>query len=136
MIKNQSGQTIGAQMVDTTSGGPFAGSVLVYITKDDGAQVLGSVNAGAATSKGNGYYIYDPTDVETNADLVAFTFVGTGAVPQTVEVETISAAQAAAVSSATGVSSVVVSTLVKQALVEIRVLSATDEAAPEDLDYG
>lgn len=85
MLKNVAGQKIGAQIVDT-DGAAFTGSVTVYVTGDAGTQAAGSVGSGACTNEGNGYYTYAPAQAETNYDLIAFTFVGTGAVPVTLQV--------------------------------------------------
>ena len=88
MKKNVASQTIGAQMVSATDGSAFTGSVTVYVCGDAGTQAAGSVGSGACTHEGNGYHSYAPAQAETNYDLVAFTFVGTGAVPATVQVFT------------------------------------------------
>ncbi len=88
MIKNTSGQKVGVQMVSATDGSAFTGSVTVAVTVDAGTQATGSVGSGACTHEGNGYHTYAPSQAETNGDLVAFTFTGTGAVPQTVQVYT------------------------------------------------
>ena len=88
MTKNTSGQKIGAQMISATDGSAFTGSVTVYVTGDAGTQGAGSVGSGACTHEGNGYHTYAPAQAETNYDLIAFTFIGTGAIPQTVQVET------------------------------------------------
>lgn len=88
MKKNVSGQKIGAQLVDASDGSAFTGSVTVYVTGDAGTQAAGSVGSGACVHEGNGYHTYAPSQAETNYDLVAFTFVGTGAVPATVQVYT------------------------------------------------
>lgn len=86
MKKNVSGQKIGAQMVSATDGSAFTGSVTVYVTGDGGTQAVGSVGSGACTHEGNGYHTYAPAQAETNYDLTAFTFIGTGAVPVTIQV--------------------------------------------------
>ncbi len=98
MIKNTAGQSIGAQMVNATTGAAFAGTVTVYVTIDAGAQALGAVSAGVCTSEGNGYFSYLPAQAETNGDLLAFTFIGSGAIPATIQVQTLTAAIAAALS--------------------------------------
>jgi hypothetical protein len=46
------------------------------------------VGSGACTHEGNGYHTYAPAQAETDGDLIAFTFHGTGAVPATVQVYT------------------------------------------------
>lgn len=88
MKKNVAGQNIGAQLVSATDGNAFTGSVTVAVTGDAGTQATGSVGSGACTHKGNGYHTYAPAQAETNYDLVAFTFTGTGAIPVTVQVFT------------------------------------------------
>jgi len=88
MKKNVSGQKIGAQMITAADGTAFSGSVTVYVTGDAGTQAIGSVGSGACTSEGNGYYTYAPSQAETNYDLAAFTFIGTGAIPTTLQAYT------------------------------------------------
>lgn len=88
MKKNVASQKIGAQMVSASDGSAFTGAVTVYVTLDAGTQAIGSVGSGACTHEGNGYHTYAPAQAETNGDLVAFTFIGTGAVPGTVQVFT------------------------------------------------
>ncbi len=88
MQKNVSGQAIGAQVITAADGTAFTGSVTVSVTGDAGTQATGSVGAGACTHEGNGYHTYAPAQAETNYDLVAFTFTGTGAIPSTVQVYT------------------------------------------------
>lgn len=85
MKKNTAGQSIGAQMLTAADGTPFTGAVTVYVTGDNGTQAVGTVGSGACVHKGNGYHSYEPSQAETNYDHVAFTFVGVGAVPATVQ---------------------------------------------------
>lgn len=85
MQKNVAGQKIGAQMIDATTGAAFASTVTVYVTGDAGTQAIGSVGSGICTNEGNGYYTYAPAQAETNYDLIAFTFTGTGAIPATIQ---------------------------------------------------
>jgi len=88
MKKNVAGQKIGAQMLTAADGTAFTGAVTVEVTLDAGTQATGTVGSGACTHEGNGYHTYAPSQAETNGDLVAFTFHGTGAVPVTVQVYT------------------------------------------------
>ncbi len=88
MKKNVASQKIGGQLVNASDGSAFTGSVTVYVTGDAGTQAAGSVGSGACTHEGNGYHTYAPAQAETNYDLIAFTFIGTGAVPATVQVYT------------------------------------------------
>jgi hypothetical protein len=86
MKKNAASQIIGAQMINATTGAAFTGAVTVYVTGDAGTQAVGSVGSGACVHEGNGFHTYAPAQAETNYDHIAFTFVGTGAVPATVQV--------------------------------------------------
>lgn len=86
MKKNVASQVIGAQMVSSSDGSAFTGSVTVYVTGNGGTQAAGSVGSGACTHEGNGFHSYTPAQAETDYDHIAFTFVGTGAIPATVQV--------------------------------------------------
>jgi len=105
MKKNVASQKIGAQMVTATDGSAFTGSVTVSVTVDAGTQATGSVGSGACTHEGNGYHTYAPAQAETNGDLIAFTFTGTGAIPATVQVYT-SFPQTADVGTGTGLTAI------------------------------
>jgi hypothetical protein len=85
MRKNIAGQKVGAQLVSASDGAAFTGAVTVYVTIDAATQAIGTVGSGAATHEGNGYHTYAPSQAETNGTLIAFTFIGTGAVPATVQ---------------------------------------------------
>ena len=85
MIKNTAGQDVGAQIVTAADGTAFSGTVTVYVTGDGGTQAIGSVGSGVCTNEGNGYYSYAPSQAETNYDHIAFTFVGTGAIPVSIQ---------------------------------------------------
>ena len=86
MKKNVASQSIGAEMITSADGTAFTGSVSVLVTKDNGTQTAGG--ATAPVHEGNGYHSYSPTQAETNADHIAFTFTGTGAIPATVQLFT------------------------------------------------
>ena len=88
MRTNTAGQVIGAQIVNATTGAAFTGAVTVYVTGDGGVQAVGSVAAGACVHEGQGFHSYAPAAAETAYAHVAFTFIGTGAVPATVQVYT------------------------------------------------
>lgn len=88
MRKNVSGQIIGAEIV-ATNGTAFTGSVTCYVTIDNGTQTIGSIGSGICAHKGNGYHSYTPSQTETNGNHIAFTFIGSGAVPATQQVYTI-----------------------------------------------
>ncbi len=88
MKKNTASQIIGAQMVSASDGSAYSGTVTVYVTGDGGTQAAGTVSSGVCTHEGNGFHSYAPAQAETNYDHVAFTFIGTGAIPTTVQVYT------------------------------------------------
>jgi hypothetical protein len=88
MLKNVAGQEIGAQLIAAADGSAFTGAVTVYVTGDGGTQGAGATSSGACAHEGNGYHSYVAAAADTNYDLIAFTFTGTGAVPVTVQVFT------------------------------------------------
>lgn len=88
MRKNVSGQVVCAQMINASTGAAFSGSVTAYVLGDGGTQAAGSVSSGACVSEGNGVFSYAPAQAETNYDHIAFTFIGTGAIPVTVQIYT------------------------------------------------
>lgn len=88
MKKNVGTQTIGVQMITAADGTAFTGTTTVYVTGDGGTQALGGTASGVCTSEGNGFHSYVPTQAETNYDHIAFTFIGTGAIPSTLQVFT------------------------------------------------
>ena len=85
MRKNVAGQAVSVQML-ASDGSAFTGAVVAYVMGNNGAQVIGSVGGGACTHKGNGVHTYAPAQAETNFDHVAFTFIGSGVSPTTVQV--------------------------------------------------
>src|SRR5262245_42249521 len=109
-------------MVNATTGAAYVGTVTVYITIDAGTQAIGSVGSGICTAEGNGYFTYRPAQAETNGNLIAFTFIGSGAIPVTVQVATVSAQQQTALAGASGVGSILVSDLITAALRRINVI--------------
>lgn len=86
MKRNVASQSIGCQMITAADGTAFTSTVTVYVTGDAGTQAIGSVGSGVCTHEGNGYHTYAPAQAETNYDLTAFTFIGTGAIPSTIQV--------------------------------------------------
>lgn len=132
MTKNTANQSIGAQMIDVSTGAAFVGTVTVYITGDAGVQAIGSVGSGVCTSEGNGYFTYLPAQAETNYDLIAFTFIGSGAIPTTIQVAPISIAQATSIANISTPGSVTVNALLTAALQ--RLLSGGDTPSPDDLN--
>jgi hypothetical protein len=83
MFKNVASQIVGVQMVTAADGSAFTTVPTCVVTKDGGTQ---SAAGGTVTHEGNGFHTYTPTQSETNAAHVAFTFYGTGAIPATVQV--------------------------------------------------
>lgn len=92
-VRNTAWSGIDAQMINASTGAPFVGTVTCYLNGDDTGQVLGSVAAGVCSSVGNGVYVYAPTAAETNFAKIAFTFIGTGAINQTITIATITQTQ-------------------------------------------
>ena len=86
MIKNLIGQSIGAQIITAADGSIFTGAVSVSYTLDNGVQAVGG--GVAPVHEGGGYHSYSPLQAETNADHIAYTFSGTGAISVTVQVYT------------------------------------------------
>ncbi|MBK9284999.1 MAG: hypothetical protein IPM51_11890 [Sphingobacteriaceae bacterium] len=88
MLKNVAGQNISAQLINKTDGSDVTtGTTTVYVTKDNGTQTSGG---GTVTNKGNGEWNYAPTQAETNANYIKFTFVNTSAITAGIGVYTIS----------------------------------------------
>lgn len=136
MIRNAPGQVAEAQVINATTGAAFAGAVTVYVTLDTGAQALGSVGAGVATLVGNGLYRYLPAQSETDAAVASFTFIGTGAIPVTIQYPTITAQQMTGLGTATGLNAVPISVVIVDALNEINASAAGDTPGPEDVVFG
>lgn len=90
MYRNTASQIVSAQLVSKTDGSAVTtGSCTVYVTKDGGTQALGAGGGspnGYAVHEGNGSWSYAPSQGETDAGHVAFTFVHTAAVNTTVQV--------------------------------------------------
>ena len=84
MRRNVASQSIGCQMITAADGTAFTGTVSVLVTIDNATQTAGGGTA--PFHEGNGYHSYTPTQAETNGAHVAFTFIGTGAIPATVQV--------------------------------------------------
>lgn len=135
MIRNQAGQSIGAQMISATTGAAFTGTVTAYVTIDAGVQAIGTVGAGVCTHEGNGYHTYRPSQAETDGELIAFTFIGTGAIPQTVQVPTVTPAQQTALATAVGVYAVPILTIITDAFQALNIYGATELPSPEDTEF-
>lgn len=88
MLKNVASQIVGCQM-SYSDGTAFTGTVTVYVTVDNDTQTIGSVGSGVCSHKGNGLHNYVPSQAETNGNTIQFTFIGVGAVSQTLQFETL-----------------------------------------------
>jgi len=130
VIKGQAGQIIGAQLYDT-GGAPFAGVAHVYVDGDHTGQVIGAVGAGLCFARGNGYYDYLVGEADVHFNHIGFTFVPTGGLNVTIQIETITPAQVSALQTATGLSSVTVNQLLLEAFIEIKAGRAMDTMEPE-----
>src|SRR6266550_4739213 len=83
--RNTAGQKIGAQLASATDGSPYtSGSVSIFVTLDAATQTAGT--GGAGVHEGEGYWTYSPSQAETDGTLCAYTFIGSGAVPQTIQI--------------------------------------------------
>lgn len=77
MIKNQSGQKLTVFAYDATTGLPKTGdaaNITAYVSKDDGSVAqLGDTSATEQdATNAAGYYLFDVTQAETNADKLSF----------------------------------------------------------------
>ena len=89
MRKNISGQIVAFQAISSTDGSDVTtGSPVVYYTIDGGTQAQ---TTASAVHEGNGQWTVALTQAETNGDHIAFSFVLTGAISQTLNVYTIDA---------------------------------------------
>ena len=89
MRKNISGQIVAFQAISSTDGSDVTtGSPTVYYTIDGGTQAQ---TTASAVHEGNGQWTVALTQAETNGDHIAFSFVLTGAISQTLNVYTINA---------------------------------------------
>jgi hypothetical protein len=132
-IRGQANQPVPFEVINATTGAGFAGAVTVYLEKDGGAQMVGTVGAGAATLKGNGSFQYIPSADEFDADVIKFTAIGANAIPTGVTIATITAAEARQLATATGTNAIPVSQLLTRALTELRVRRSGEVPSPDDL---
>lgn len=132
MIKNQANQIAQAQMISANTGAAFGGAVTVYVTGDGGTQAIGSVGAGVCTLEGNGLYSYRPSQAETNYDVVAFTFVGSGAIPSTIQYETLTLGEIAALAAGGALLVYTGRDLAQEVLEELMIYGPGHEITPED----
>lgn len=133
MIRATAGQIAEAGVTNAGTGAAFAGTVTVYVTLDNGTQVIGTVGSGLATAKGNGLFQYYPSAAETDAALCSFTFTGTGAVNGYAQYATITPAQAVALGTVSAPGTITVADLITASLRRINVLQAGEVPDPNDL---
>jgi hypothetical protein len=89
MRKNISGQIVAFQAINSTDGSDVTtGSPVVYYTIDGGTQAQ---TTASAVHEGHGQWTVALTQAETNGDHIAFSFVLSGAISQTINVYTINA---------------------------------------------
>ncbi|MEM2124979.1 MAG: hypothetical protein QXQ53_01115 [Candidatus Methanosuratincola sp.] len=86
MKKNVANQVVSAHLINKTDGSDVtSGTTTVYVTIDGGTQATGQ---GTVTHKGNGEWVYQPTQSETNGEHIIFTFVNSSAISVGVQVNT------------------------------------------------
>jgi hypothetical protein len=136
MIRNTAGQKIGAQIVDSNTGAAFTGAATVYVTGDGGVQAIGETGGGVCTDEGNGYYTYAPSQAETNYNLIAFSFSGAFAVPITIQVQTITLEQLAALQAASNPNGITVIDVITAALQDLEYLDASESPTADDARVG
>ena len=131
-IKGQANQVIGVQMVSATDGSAFVGTTTLYVTGDGGTQTL----SGTCVSEGNGYHSRVLTAAATDFTQVAYTFIGTGAVPQTLQlfpqtVPTLTPTQGTAAASAVSAYD-----LITDAFAELNVFLPGESVPNGDAQFG
>lgn len=125
MLRGVAGQTIGCQMT-ALDGSDFTGAVTVVVTGDNGIEVAGAVAAGACVHKGHGYHGYSTAVADCDFGQIAFTFSGVGALTKTIVIDTLTAAQAAAVAAADAPNAFTVRDLITDVLLELGVIGVAD----------
>jgi hypothetical protein len=138
VIRGQSGQVVGAGVINATTGAAFSGSpVTVYVCIDGGVQALGTVGSGVCTDEGNGYFTYQPSAAETDGALVAFTFIATGAIPATVQFPTESVVSVPSPTTAiTGTGVTTAYTLITDAFDELGIFQPGESIPDTDAQFG
>ena len=123
-------------MISASTGGAYAGTVTVYITIDGGSQTIGSVGSGICTNEGNGFYTYLPTAAECDGYFIAFTFIGSGAIPTTIQYATVTEAQMAAITAASSPATITVADLITAAMRRINALQENEQPTAAALEDG
>jgi len=115
-------------MNSRTDGSPLTASVSVLVTKDGGVQTAGG---GTLTHEGNGHWNYAPTQAETDATHVAFTFTHATGVNQTVQTYPVSFDPTDAVGLGLSRLDAAITTRASQASVDALVNAIWDELTAE-----
>lgn len=134
MIRGQAFQPIGCNIRNATTGAAWTSPVNVWIKGDLNTAVLGTVGGGSVTPDARGYAEYVPSAAETDFAHIAYTFDASGALGDTVQIQTISPAEVSALATATGLASVSASVICSDAMKEIRAARSGDVINPDDLD--
>ncbi len=135
-MNRAAGGVIGAQMVNATTGGAFAGSVVAYITGDGATQTIATTNSGVCTAEGNGYYSIALTSAETDFALIAVTFVGTGAIPATIQILTDAVPTLTPTQGTAAASAVSAYDLITDAFAELNVFLPGESVPNGDAQFG
>lgn len=85
MKKNVAGQHVSVVLKNTSDGTDFTGTATVSVDKDGAGDVA---SAGTIAYVSNGRHRYNPTQAETNADDVVFTFSAAGVLSASAQVYT------------------------------------------------
>lgn len=133
MIRNTAGQIASGEVINATTGAPFAGTVIVYVTIDGGVQAVGAVGSGVCANEGQGLFTYTPSAAETNGAHIDFTFTGSGAINANTGYDTLTPGQAAAIATSTTPGTSTVQDLITAALRRLRVISGSDPADGDTL---
>ena len=84
--RNTAGQSVSFQAIDITTGAPVTvGTPTTQYTLDNGAQ---TTTTNTATHKGNGTWILDLTQAETDGKSVSYAFQLTNAINRTLDIQT------------------------------------------------
>jgi hypothetical protein len=140
VIRGQGGP-VGGQLIDATTGAAFSGVVLLYVTGSNGTdafgtQALATINSGVCVDEGNGFFSSTLTAPESNYDVVACTFVGTGAVTATVQYVTESVVSTPSPSAAiTGTGVTTAYTLITDAFDELGIFQPGESIPDTDAQF-
>ena len=133
--RNTAGQKIGAQLASATDGSPYTtGPVSAFITLDAGTQTAGT--GGTCVHEGEGYWTYSPSQAETDGILCAYTFIGSGAVPQTIQIFTTAVPTLTPTQGVPVAGAVAALDLITDALFELNVFMPGESIPNSDAQFG